>query len=222
MLQPLPPAFCWSKFGTEAGESALAILNRKEAERHGGGGVFLWGIGSSIRPSLLTLLEVVDDPVVVFSPMRSPTAARDYAPEVVVRWHSARGLDGRPFALPANAVVTSSLNSRRRHFALVCHRRTSLLQQANDLWIDDENLRNLRTGTRVGSSQVTAVVRKIGQGGEPRYRVAFHAHLTAPYLVSLEDPVPLNTLAVDGHERGDNLREQARAIVNVTPGCRAP
>lgn len=189
---PLPSAYCWSKFGTEAGEPASAILERKETERRSDDGIFLWGIGTSIRPSLLALLEADADPVVAFTPMLSRASARDRTPEAVVSWHAGRGLDGRTYLLPRHAVVTSSLSTRRHHYALVCRTELSLLQQCEELWIDDENLRNLRTGTRVGWSQVTSVVRQLDAPAEsPRYRVAFKAQLTAPHLVTLEQPALL-------------------------------
>jgi len=186
---PLPSAFCWSKFGTEAGEPASSILSRKDAERREDGGIFLWGIGTSLRPSLLALLEVAAHPVVVFTPMRSPAASRDCAPEAVVSWHAAVGLDGIPYSLPSRAVVTSSQRARRRHYALVCFSEESLLDQPEEQWIDERNLRNLRTGTPVGSSQVTSVVRQLAtRSDRPRYRVAFKAQLRAPYLVTLQEP----------------------------------
>jgi hypothetical protein len=36
----LPMAFCWTRFGPEAGESFSDILARKNAEREAGDGVF--------------------------------------------------------------------------------------------------------------------------------------------------------------------------------------
>src|SRR5689334_16901759 len=36
---PLPLLFCWTRFGTEAGEPIEAILERKEREREATGGV---------------------------------------------------------------------------------------------------------------------------------------------------------------------------------------
>lgn len=193
---PLPPAFCWSKFGAEAGQPASSILLRKEAERRSDDGVFLWGIGTSMRPSLVGLLEAAPEPIVLFTPMRSRASIRDRSPRVVLRWLSARGLDGRPFTMPPNAVVTSGESARGNHYALVCGRDRSLLQgDGDELWLDDRMLRNLRSGTRVGASQVTSIVRVIdGHGVEiPRYRVSFQARLLPPYQIVLENPVQLNT-----------------------------
>lgn len=200
----LPVAFCWSKIGTEAGEGVDSILERKEAERRRGGGTFLWGIGNSIGPSVASLLEVDSRPTVLFSPMRSAAAPRDIQPDVVVTWQSALAFDGGTFDMPAGATVTSSLGTRRRHYALVCHRDESLLEYDSGLWIDDRRLRNLRTGTPVGSSQVTSVVCTIDtpDDPEPRYGVAFRAHLQAPYLLVLEDPLTLR----DVSDAGSGLR----------------
>jgi len=90
-------------------------------------------------------------------------------------------------------MVSSGLNSRRHHYALVCHRESSLFEGVEDLWIDDTKLRNFRTGTRVGSSQVTSIVKVIDDARTvaARYPVAFEARLQAPYLVVLEDGIPL-------------------------------
>lgn len=187
---PLPSAFCWSKFGIEAGESAASIVQRKEGERSQNRGTFLWGIGNSIRPSLMLLLDSVSQPVVIFTPIRSAPSSRDVRPASVVAWRSARGLDGRPYEMPPHSVVTSSANSRRHHFALVCNSDRPLVDYTEDLSLDDDNLRNLRTGTRVGSSQVTSVVRVVDHSVPqfPRYRVAFDARLVPPYLLVLGDP----------------------------------
>ena len=76
----LPEAFCWTKFGVEAGEPPLSIFQRKELERRRNGGIFLWGIGQSIGPSLPDLLRVTPSPEVLFSPIRTPAAAHDVSP----------------------------------------------------------------------------------------------------------------------------------------------
>ncbi len=67
----LPEHFCWSRFGTEAGEKIDAIIERKERERIENGGIFLWGIGSAIGPSMSRLVELEAKPEVIFSPIRS-------------------------------------------------------------------------------------------------------------------------------------------------------
>ena len=188
---PLPPAFCWTKFGVEAGEFVAEILARKERERAANGGTFLWGVGTSIRPSLVALLSQVPDPEVLFSPMRCRPARRDVEPGAVVAWRSATGLDGQAYAIPLASLVTSRMSARQRHFALVCHSETPLpvdgQPDGNAPWVDDSGIRNLLTGRPVGSSQVTSVVRRLPISGAPRYRVAFRARLSPPYLLALSD-----------------------------------
>lgn len=195
---PLPAAFCWSKYGVESGERVDTILARKERERQTTGGVFLWGIGTSIRPSLEALLATSPRPEVLFSPMRSPAAARDVRPSSVVAWRSACGMDGSPFEIPVGCLVTSRAPEdlrNARHFALVCERKqplpVGLADGAEDAWVDDSAVRNFLTGRPVGASQVTSVVRAVRSNRIPRYRLAFDAWLTEPYLLMLGDPEPV-------------------------------
>lgn len=191
----LPEAFCWTKFGTEAGEAADAIVGRKERERIKNGGVFLWGIGNSIKPSLLALLNLEPEPTVVFSPMLSRPAPCDVFPRQVGAWRSAIGLDGQAYELPEHTSVTSGARAAeppQRHFALVCQRDDALLRANEEGRLDDGALRNLRTGSAIGGSQVTSVVRCADTTSERgRYRVAFKAALIHPYLVKLCDWMPL-------------------------------
>lgn len=197
----LPQVFCWTKFGTEAGEPASTILQRKEVERAKNGGIFLWGIGTSIRPSLLAMFdELATDPVVVFSPMLARPAPRDVAPAAIGVWSSAAGLDGRTYDIPAHSTVTSGANDEempQRHFALVCYRERPIADAEGDLWLDEAALRNIRTGSPVGASQVTSVVRRDPSldRGRRRYRVAFDAVLRHPYLAELRDWVPFTASA---------------------------
>jgi hypothetical protein len=155
--------------------------------------VFLWGIGNSIRPSLVALLERTSEPVVVFTPMLSPPAEQDRRPAAVGAWLQATGLDGQPFEIPAATTVTSGLRGSelpRCHYALVC-RRDEPLADLDEAWLDDDHLRNLRTGSRVGSSQVTSVVERVSDHQpRQRYPVAFLAHLVAPFQVVLTNCVP--------------------------------
>ena len=187
-----PQQFCWTKFGAEAGDDPHTILNRKEEERLANGGVFLWGIGSSIRPSLLALLDSTPRPIVLFTPMLSKASAHDRSPDGIGLWCSAFGLDGRPFEIPVGTRVTSGIRGDqlpRRHYALVCRRDTPLINNPDDeQWLDDEHLRNLRTGLPIGASQVTAVVKRtLSERQRRRYRVAFSAWLVAPFQVTLRD-----------------------------------
>jgi hypothetical protein len=186
----LPDLFCWTKHGTEAGEDIGAILARKEAERLASGGTFFWGIGNAIGPSVETLLAHAAEPQVVFTPMRSRPAARDVTPAQVAIWHRGIGLDGAPFDLPDYARVTSRLSrTRNYHYALVCRSEQPLgISAPRGPSFASTHVQNLRSGSIVGASQVTSVVRRIAcaLGLVPSsYTVSSTADLVAPYFVRL-------------------------------------
>jgi hypothetical protein len=188
----LPDQFCWTRFGAEAGEAAGEILRRKEKERAANGGVFLWGIGNGIGPSLRQLLEIEGAPEVIFSPILGAPREHDVSPALIVRWGAGRGLSGERFELPAGSLVTSGTrdSSRiRKRFALVCHSEDSL-QFGFHGRMRLSHLRNFLTGAKVGSSQVTAVVRydveKQAEGAA--YTVALRTALVRPYLIELIEP----------------------------------
>jgi len=188
----LPEVFCWTKYGTEAGEDIGAILARKEAERLASGGSFLWGIGNAIGPSVGALLSEAAEPQVVFTPMRTRPANRDVAPAQVAVWHGGVGLDGEPFEVPAHSRVTSRLSgSRSHHYALVCGSNQPVSASTGERpSFASTHVQNLRSGSRVGASQVTSVVRRIActLGLLPTtYNVSFTADLVAPYLVRLTE-----------------------------------
>lgn len=193
----LPEAFCWTKFGAEAGELPLSIFQRKEFERYRNGGIFLWGIGQSIGPSLPELLRVTSTPEVLFSPIRTPAAAHDVSPTQVVLWCDAVGYDGRRFRLPEHSLVTSRMDPARPrsgHYALVCEAGSPILQlKDKSNYLALEALRNLRSGTSLGASQVTAIVRRIHITTPPRveYPVVARARLVYPYLVRLTRAIPV-------------------------------
>src|ERR1700683_3869836 len=100
----IPQYFCWTRFGTEAAQTIEQILQRKEAERRAGNGVFVWGIGNAVGRSMLELLRVCDEPTVLFSPIKSAPKAHDVKPPAVAAWTGARGLFGEPFVLPDQAL----------------------------------------------------------------------------------------------------------------------
>lgn len=190
--EELPDYFCWTKYGTEAGENIGSILERKERERSNSDGIFLWGIGNAIGPSLKVLLETTARPQVVFTPMRSRPAARDIAPAQTAVWRKGVGLDGEPFELPATSRVTSRVGpTRDHHFALVCRSDQPIgIATSSTPSFSPSHVENLRSGSQVGASQVTSVVRRImcSLGRETwAYRVAFKAELVAPYFVRLTE-----------------------------------
>lgn len=205
----MPEVFCWTKFGTEAGEVPNAIFERKEIERRRNGGVFLWGIGNSIRPSLAMLLSATRQPEVLFSPMKTVAAKKDSRPSDLMMWCDGVGYDGLPYKLPEASLVTSRrdhVNPSSRHFALVCHRDSPLLAASDPACgVSLDGLRNLKTGTPLGASQVTSVVRHITSPADagPRYPVVTRARLVYPFLVRLTGGMAVpQTLRLDRAESG--------------------
>jgi hypothetical protein len=189
----IPALFCWTRFGSEAGQSPARILQRKEAERRANGGLFLWGIGNSLAGAIEALVERCSTPEVLFSPIAGPPRVEDVLPAAVVEWTEAVTLWGEPFSLPTHSVVTSRLGlpPKTSHYALVCFSPTPIaLYQGVPL--ARSSLLNLRSGRPVGASQVSAVVRHdehapvLGR----RYAVAFRARLAFPYFLRLKVPVP--------------------------------
>lgn len=192
----LPDTFCWSKFGTEAGDQPEMILQRKDRERTLNGGTFLWGIGNSIWPSLKQLASSTESPRIIFTPMLSPAAKIDVTPSTVVLWRDAFAFDGTEYDLPEYTTITSrssnvAASRPRSHYALVCSSTASLIQPQGDVRLDHSKVRNLASGSPIGASQVTSVVRAHdgAWSGDGRYKVAFHADLVYPYFVRLADPV---------------------------------
>jgi hypothetical protein len=196
-VMKIPRYFCWTRFGTEAAQEISQIIERKEEERQFGSGVFLWGIGNAVGPSILELLRVSACPQVLFSSIKSAPKSIDVNPPTVVAWTDAFGLDGEPFVLPERALVTSRFDPtspKRVHYALVCHSKDPLTLSPNGASLQFSALRNLVTKRRLGASQVTAVVEH--EDGHPSdsesYRIAIQARLVAPYFIRLHQPIPLN------------------------------
>lgn len=194
----LPPElFCWTRFGTEAGESVDAILRRKEQERRANSGVFLWGIGNSIAPAVRELIRQVAEPEVLFSPIRSAPRPVDVAPRKVVEWTVAETLDGERLVIPPSFRVRggSGTDSLTARYALICASDEPLtLGDRGSL--DFGALRNMLSGNGLGASQVTAVVRRLSNEYHPAtfYPVALRARLVAPFFVRLREPVPLQSV----------------------------
>jgi len=193
----LPKHFCWTRFGTEAGQEVSSILARKERERLATGGLFLWGIGNSVGPAMRHLVRLESVPLAVFSPMRSKPKAIDVAPSRVVRWTRALDMDGHDWSIPEAVTVLSrgssvELGDKRYHYALVC-RSGQPLQGLEIGRVAYNRLVNLLSGARLGASQVTAVVEHLKNVGDAQsvYPIAFTAELAFPYFVKLEDPVEL-------------------------------
>lgn len=194
----LPECFCWTRFGAEAGQSINKILTRKEEERVANGGIFFWGIGNAIGPSMLELIRLSDSPEVVFSPIRSAPRRDDAAPSSVVYWTGAETLAGEQYSLPECSMITSRSNGggiTAKHYALVCYRQSPIRIDIQRETLEFARLRNVLTGRRVGASQVTAIVRNMPPEvrlKSPSYEVAFRARLVSPYFIVLRAPIALS------------------------------
>jgi hypothetical protein len=214
-----PENFCWTRFGTEAGQSADQIFARKEQERVANGGLFFWGIGNAIGPSIAELVRVLDYPEVLFSPIRSAPRRDDAAPAVVAAWSEATTMAGELYSLSAQSLITSRLDPitpRDVHYALVCYSDRSLFGAASEGKLLFGRLRNLLTKRPVGASQVTAVVqydRTVNETGAA-YGVNLRAALVPPYFIRLRKPMPLPPPSKRDHdwERPVSLLWRQRAI----------
>ncbi len=204
--QAIPRAFCWTRYGPEAGEPIEAILGRKETERLANGGVFYWGIGNSVGPGIEELLRRGRRPEVLFSPIMSKPREGDVAPSSIVAWSSGETSDGFRFALPRGVRVTSRADraSTSPRYALVCASAESL-EMSDFGSLRFRTLRNLRSGNPLGASQVTAVVERGGDTpvGGPEYTVTLRAALVPPYAVRLRDPVVVSPGSPAGFDEGD-------------------
>jgi hypothetical protein len=194
-----PTSFVWSRFGTEAGQTIDSILQRKEGERAANNGVFFWGIGNAVGPSIAALVAQTDEPLVLFSPIKSPARVEDAQPQCVVSWTAAIGLNGVPYTLPLRSLITSRFTvGREHHYALVCSSDSPLSSVGNESLPDSDgifpgDLCNFLTGRPIGASQVTAVVQRRGRAAsKATYRVSFMAKLVPPYFIRLSVPRPIS------------------------------
>ena len=198
----LPEWFCWTRFGTEAGQVVDEILRRKEEERIANAGVFFWGIGNAIGPSIRELLLRTAAPDVLFSPIKSVPRPQDVAPAAIVAWTSAETLTGERFLLPESSLVTSRYDlesPRERRYALVCSSTVPLRDSFCEDKINLSGVRNLITGRPVGSSQVTAVVQRACPQSDlaSNYDILIRAKLVCPYFIRLRAPLLLTKTDVN-------------------------
>lgn len=206
-MMNLPARFCWTKYGSEAGENVDSILLRKEEERLTNGGVFLWGVGNSVGPGVRRLVEVERAPMVLFSPMKAEAKPADVRPTSVVAWSRAFDLNGNEWEIPQGSTVTSrgssSKQKKRVHYALVCQSDAPLQRAGSDLTVQFDALRNLESGNPLGFSQVTAVVERVPRDADGRlaYPVGFSASLVFPYFVCLSEPVEVGRRVGVEHRR---------------------
>lgn len=201
-LKSIPPVFCWTKMGTEAGQSLDGILRRKELERRAGHGLFAWGIGNSLGVAAKLAQEEAQDSEVevLFTPMRSAAKQVDVAPSQVLLWLGYFGENGEQMRLPNHMLITSRGNleqggGKRSHYALICDGQHDITIPANMGVIDANRTRNFASLNPLGASQVTAVVRyhsTRNELAEKFYPVTFRAKLHGPGFVRLASPVVLD------------------------------
>ena len=192
----LPKYFCWTRFGSEAGQPIAHIFERKEQERKANGGTFFWGIGNAIGPSMRELIRLTSSPEVLFSPIKCSPRTADLSPEAVATWTLAETLDGDSFVLPQCSMITSRYDPALRrgsHYALVCFSERPLNGTSSEGELVFTGLSNLKTGRPVATTQVTAIV----QRNETRpfaskmYEISIRAKLVYPYFLRLRKPLLL-------------------------------
>ena len=187
----LPETFVWTRYGTEAGSSFADILRRKDLERAANGGVFLWGIGNNVSSSLGTLLADGARPRVLFSPIKSAPRVEDVEPGRIAVWATAVAPDGQAYQLPRHSVVTSRYYAgKQKHYALICSSKGTLTVRPDGPVVAKSALANAKSGNPLGSSQVTAIVKRVADSASEAegYRVTFACELVYPYVVTLRDP----------------------------------
>ncbi|QCP52064.1 hypothetical protein FAZ95_22995 [Trinickia violacea] len=194
-LKHLPPAFCWTKIGSESGETLPTIVLRKEWERRLGGGRFLWGTSQSLGSSARGAAHRIGSLMALFSPASSNVKPADRKREDVLLWNAWIDVSGQVRPLPPHTFITSrkTLPSGRRrehHYALVCSSPTEL-SIGSRVKAYPEHLRNVCTGKPLGAAFGTVVVECIGRTSEQtgkRYPIALAVELEAPYFVRLAQP----------------------------------
>lgn len=196
----IPPVFCWTKMGAEAGQGLEEIIRRKELERAAGNGLFCWGIGSSLGEAPLAAEQFMGEEIdVLFTRMKSAAKEIDSAPAAKAVWLSFIDAKGREVNLPEHMLLTSRALSpsgifKRHHYALICQRSETIALTDDSLYLDSALARNFSSTNVIGSSQVTSVVRyeeKFRIGEEKPYGVAFSAKLISNGFVKLVNPVVL-------------------------------
>ena len=125
----IPPVFCWTKMGAEAGQGLADILRRKDLERACGNGVFAWGIGNSIGPAIEHARSAaqIQRLEALFSPMKSAPKTIDAAPSKILVWTGYYTREGTTAELPRHMLITSrgseSTDGKKNHYALICRSR---------------------------------------------------------------------------------------------------
>ena len=124
IMLKLPKAFCWTKMGSESGQSLEILLKRKDLERISNKGIFIWGIGNSLGNTVWKFVNDVKDPIVLFSKIKSNPKRVDVQPSKVFLWKSYIDRHNNIHEIPKYALVLSRANSdkvlKKNHYALIC------------------------------------------------------------------------------------------------------
>jgi|ERR1035438_634688 hypothetical protein len=195
-MKTLPTKFCWTKMGDEAGQGLNGIIARKDTERALGNGIFYWGIGTALGQRIWAFIKAIQNPVVLFSPMKTRAKLIDTNPDRIFAWTAYIDRRGVKHSIPRHALITSRGTAggkvKSSHYALVCHKHTAF---SNESWpsLNPASLRNFDSGSRLGFSQVTTIVESKNHKPikDSSYHILFGADLVEPFYVTLVDPVEI-------------------------------
>lgn len=200
MSTKIPNIFCLSKIGAEAGQSIDVIVGRKELERRANNGVFAWGIGNSLGNKVALAKIGMNKVEVLFCPMKAKPKAVDVAPGSVLLWLDYLNEEGEKVPLPSGSIVTSRGGAgddptSKTHYALLCRTSRNLTMQS-PATVNLNNVKNYRSTSPLGASQVTAMVQHtFRQDEEPKpYRIQFRADFAGPGFVKLATPYLLDAI----------------------------
>jgi len=197
---PVPSVFCWTKMGTEAGQSLSEILRRKEFERLAGGGTFCWGIGNSLGRSVVMAMESHPKGVeILFSPMKSKAKAIDENPVELSLWTAYWDETGEYVDLPGHMVITSRRHApsgmvKSSHYALMCSSESPITQNICYGELDAARVVNYVSRNALGASQVTAMVRyssPVSKLLSKPYPIHFRAKMYQNGFIKLGQPVAI-------------------------------
>ncbi|ACR30909.1 hypothetical protein [Burkholderia glumae] len=194
-LKHLPPTFCWTRIGAEAGEDLSTTVLRKEWERRLGGGRFLWGIGQSLGSSVQMAAHRAGSLMALFTPPAGRARALEPGSRGMLLWNAWVDALGQVRQLPPYTFITSratlpSGRRREQHYALVCA-SPAPLGVGTRLRVTPAHLRSAGTGRPLGAAQAAAVVDCVARAAQPgarSYPVALAVELDAPYTVRLAQP----------------------------------
>jgi hypothetical protein len=196
-----------SKFGPESGETASAILARKEWERKSGtagnANEFWWGIGErGTVESIRHLIGKYKAKSIIFVAVKDQKTKETCPPHVLV-WRKYRTLGShRNVDIPKNVLVTSSVSTKdgklkSNHFALVCNGGAPILAAAIGRFANShyKNLTKFGKGYQLGSNQrgqrtTSPLVKWTSHAISPAdcdSVIQFSAHFAGPYCVELQD-----------------------------------